>query len=71
MPRPICASCQKEMRCRQNGILVNDPPIDEFPATYWFGDLYSCVECGAGVVVGCGEPVMAPHGPFKSMEFTR
>jgi predicted RNA-binding Zn-ribbon protein involved in translation (DUF1610 family) len=54
MPAPICVPCRREMRCKQNEVMVNDPPSPGFPATYWYGDVFKCPRCGHEIVTGFG-----------------
>ena len=60
MKRPICVRCRVEYRCTKNDQLVNDAAIGNFPATYWFGDLFACPRCGSEIVVGRGQKLMEP-----------
>jgi hypothetical protein len=71
-PNPICVDCRSEMKCSKNEFLVNDEEFDEYRATYWFGDKFTCQHCGSGVVVGFGASVTASQcDPAASVEFTR
>lgn len=68
MPNPICRACAKVMRCSENEVVVNDPAVGNYPASYWQGDAYQCSECNAEVVIGFGAPSMTAPGS-ESLEF--
>ena len=51
MPAPICITCGLEMRCEKNDQFVNDVTADQFPSTYWSGDLFRCPACRAEIVI--------------------
>ena len=54
MPNPICLLCRKEMKCEKNELIVHDQPEEDYPATYWMGDVFKCSECGSEIVIGFG-----------------
>ena len=70
MPRPICAKCSREMRCKKNEVLVNDRASAGFRPTFWSGDSFECEGCGAEVVTGFGEGFYLPPDSPESIEFS-
>ena len=54
MPPPICANCNQTMKCSKNDVLVADDIVAN-SATYWHGDMYSCIKCGNKVIIGFGK----------------
>lgn len=77
--KPICAPCERFMRCEKNGyhftemMPINDParatrprpgraePERWEPYKVWSGDLWTCPDCGASVVVGIGRGPLSEH----------
>ena len=57
MSRPICVKCRVEYSCDKNEVLVNDPAVGEFPATYWYADRWICPGCNHQVIVGRGKSI--------------
>lgn len=62
--RPICVQHETEMRCAQNGRLV------QFNASFgpyeiWAGDRYECPIGGESVVVGFAQEPVASHFDAK------
>jgi len=55
MSKPICVECKVEYSCEKNEVLVNDPAVGEFPATYWRADRWICPGCNHQVIVGRGK----------------
>ena len=65
--RPVCASCQVEMRPETNGVGVLD--MAEFgPVSLWDADLWKCPSCGHQIVAGFGDSPISRHGEGKSFE---
>jgi hypothetical protein len=58
MSRPICVECRVEYSCEKNEVLVNDPAVGEFPATYWYADRWICPGCNHQVIVGRGKGLL-------------
>ena len=54
IPRPICLNCHIEMDCTKNGIQVKDREVNDFPATIWSGDEFTCPRCNTKVVTNFG-----------------
>lgn len=76
MPRPICVRCRVEFRCEKNGVVVNDPEANGFPASYWKADRYGCPCCGALIIVGFSRESIPdewvhPGMKAESLEFRR
>ena len=61
-PRPVCITCQKEMRVETSGVHVVlmawDPPA---PYEVWQGDEWKCPKCGAAFVTGFAERAIGMH----------
>jgi hypothetical protein len=55
MSRPICVECRVEYSCEKNEVLINDPVIGYFHATYWYADRWECPGCKHQVIVGRGK----------------
>ena len=71
MSRPICVECRVEYSCDKNEVLVNDPAVGEFPATYWYADRWICPGCNHQVIVGRGKSMFLDQttetvGPLHS-----
>lgn len=54
MPAPICVECQVECVCQKNEQLFHDVKTDEWPSTYWLGDVFECPCCKWRVAIGFG-----------------
>ena len=57
MSRPICVECRVEYACDKNAVLINDPAVGGFPATYWYADRWKCPGCKHKIIVGRGKPL--------------
>lgn len=71
-PTPICAPCERAMRCVQNDLPVKDKASEGFPATVWLGDVYGCPECDAQIVTGFGRgrpAIDCPSDARHALEF--
>ena len=55
--RPICVECRVEYSCEKNEVLVNDPAVGQFSATYWYGDRWKCPGCNHQVITGRGKAI--------------
>lgn len=53
MPRPVCVTCQREMRCNKNGRILEMISGGE-PYQLWSGDEYKCPTCGLAVIARYG-----------------
>jgi predicted RNA-binding Zn-ribbon protein involved in translation (DUF1610 family) len=73
LPRPICVSCKREMRCAKNEFLVRGKRTETSPATVWSGDKFRCPGCEAEIVVGFGKGRVETnvYGADQAMEFKR
>ena len=70
MSRPICVECRVEYSCDKNEVLVNDPAVGGFPATYWYADRWKCPGCKHKIIVGRGKPLHQRYVlPDNSFEF--
>ena len=72
--KPICSSCQRFFRPTKNGIAFiegmpneNGAPIGKRapsawrPYKLWMGGEWSCPDCGAVIIVGCGAAPINEH----------
>ena len=59
--RPVCVSCQVELRPKKNSVLACSRT--KFgPTAIWYADLWKCVRCGSEVIMGFGIlPVVYHH----------
>jgi len=48
---PVCIKCQKEMKCKVNGVSVAP---SENPSHQYNGDKFQCPICGVEIVIGFG-----------------
>lgn len=55
IPRAICTTCRREMKCVKNGILVEMMKDGDSPYYRIRGDEFAC-ECGMSIVVGMVQP---------------
>jgi|GEM_PF-4696589 len=70
MSIPICVACRIEYSCDKNDVLVNDPEVEGFPATYWYADRWKCPGCNHQVIVGRGKSLSPTVGVAdNSFEF--
>ena len=58
MSRPICVECRVEYSCKKNEVLINDPAVGGFDATYWYADRWECPGCKHQVIVGRGKALV-------------
>lgn len=72
MLKPICVSCQRFYRPKQNGVyFIEGMPTnnrkDWKPYKVWAGDLWACPDCHATIIVGTGKrEISIQHEPnFK------
>ena len=60
---PICATCQREMRCTKTGRAVELISAGA-PYQLWQGDEFGCDGCGASIVTGFWKgPIREAHHP--------
>lgn len=66
--RPVCSTCETEMRASTNGVGVVD--YSSFgPYKVWEADEYECPKCSIKVVVGFAEQPVYEHyegEPFRN-----
>jgi hypothetical protein len=70
--KPVCVPCERFYRQKKNGFFFQEgmpvgrdrpqpgraEPDAWKPYKLWVGDLWSCPDCGAEIVVGCaGQPI--------------
>ena len=58
--RPVCATCQMEMKPELNGVGVLDM-ADFGPYALWEADLWKCPSCGLEILVGFGRLPIVHH----------
>lgn len=63
MSRPICVECRVEYSCKQNDVLISDPAVGGFEATYWHADMWECPGCKHQTIVGRGKSMLASDHP--------
>ena len=57
MSKPICVECRVEYSCDKNAVLISDPAVGGFPATYWYADRWKCPGCNHLVITGRGKAI--------------
>ena len=68
MSRPICVKCRVEYSCDKNEVLISDPAVEGFSATYWYADRWKCPGCDHQVIVGRGKRMLGKEED-NSFEF--
>lgn len=57
----VLCGCGRFMRCKKNGVTVEELTDAGEPYKLWDADLYECADCGVEVVTGFGRVPMAEH----------
>jgi hypothetical protein len=50
-------------------VLINDPHVGGFPATYWYADRWECPGCKHLVIVGRGAAFIPREPGVESFQF--
>ncbi len=58
--KPVCVSCQREMRPEQNGVGCLDM-ADFGPYKLWDSDKWKCPSCGYEILSGFGQGPISEH----------
>lgn len=57
----ICVKCEREMRPKKNGIIVEEHSDHDKPYKIWEADLWACLHCGIEIIAGFGQNPAAEH----------